>query len=41
MTSWATGRGAPGLTFRSLAFGAAFPEFGTTTKLPEAPFPFT
>lgn len=30
-----------GLTFRSLDLDAAFPEFGATTKLPEAPFPFT
>lgn len=29
------------LTFLSLAFGTVFPALDTTTKLPEAPFPFT
>lgn len=37
---WGTANSV-GLTFRSLALEPAFPELGATTKLPEAPFPFT
>lgn len=37
---WGTAN-STGLTFRSLALEPAFPELGATTKLPDAPFPFT